>query len=92
MWVCDYSIFNYYNYRAWEMIHVPLNLNHWDELLVKKEVKEFFNNDQKTELWFQTPNPNLGNSKPIDLVNAGRSGKLRAFIKEALSGNNPGEL
>jgi predicted nucleotidyltransferase len=44
----------------------------------------FGGNAQKTALWFKTPNPQLGEISPRDMVRSGRCERLRRFITEAL--------
>ena len=50
-------------------------------------VATFFNDPNKTQLWFKTPNPNLGNIAPRDLIRLGRGQKLLGFIQDALDEN-----
>jgi hypothetical protein len=50
-------------------------------------VAEFFKDQQKTILWFKTPNPLLGDVTPRDMIRVGRFKKLRQFILRALSEN-----
>ena len=51
-------------------------------------VAGFFGNDpRKTELWFKTKNPMLGDIAPRDMVRFGRYDKLRRFVIGALSDN-----
>lgn len=51
-------------------------------------VAEFFSADPaKTWLWFSTPNPQLGNMTPVDLIKIGRVRKLLAFVQTALDEN-----
>ena len=50
-------------------------------------VAQYFKNEQKTVLWFKTPNPLLGNITPRDMIRVGRFKKLRLFILDALSEN-----
>lgn len=45
---------------------------------------EYFQDDVKTKLWFQTPNPMLGNFSPRDMIRFGRFDKLRRFVMEAI--------
>ena len=50
----------------------------------------YFDGDmQKTQLWFQTKNPLLGNISPRDMIRYGRYSKLYQFILNALAGNQP---
>ena len=50
-------------------------------------VAQFFRDEQKTVLWFKTPNPLLGDIAPRDMIKIGRLKKLRQFILQALSEN-----
>jgi uncharacterized protein (DUF2384 family) len=50
-------------------------------------VAQFFRDEQKTVLWFKTPNPLLGDITPRDMIKIGRFKKLRRFILQALSEN-----
>lgn len=52
-------------------------------------VAEFFKDEQKTLLWFKTPNPLLGDISPRDMIKIGRFKKLHRFIQDALSENRP---
>ena len=47
-------------------------------------VADAFSGDaEKTALWFQTPNFNLGEIPPRDMIRAGRYKRLLKFIQEA---------
>ena len=51
-------------------------------------VAQFFQGDAtKTQLWFQTKNPLLGNISPRDMVRYGRHEKLRRVVMDALAEN-----
>jgi len=50
-------------------------------------VAQFFKDEQKTVLWFKTPNPLLGDVTPRDMIRVGRFKKLYKFIYYALSEN-----
>jgi len=50
-------------------------------------VAQFFRDEQKTILWFKTPNPLLGDIAPRDMIKIGRFKKLRQFILQAVSDN-----
>ena len=50
-------------------------------------VASYFKNIDRTMLWFQTPNPLLGNISPADMIKMGRSKKLLQFIQTALEEN-----
>ncbi len=47
-------------------------------------VFQFFQDDVKTKLWLQTPNPMLGNVSPRDMLRFGRYAKLLRFINQAM--------
>lgn len=50
-------------------------------------VANFFDDERKTMLWFQTPNPLLGNVSPKAMIRAGRYKKLLKFIQTAVDEN-----
>jgi len=50
-------------------------------------VNKFFKDPEKTYLWFLSPNPQLGNISPIDIIKNGQSDKLLQFIQTSLSEN-----
>lgn len=51
-------------------------------------VAQFFDGDEeKTILWFKTPNPILGDISPRDMIRFGRYKKLLKFIQNALIEN-----
>jgi hypothetical protein len=51
-------------------------------------VAQFFQGDvTKTQLWFQTKNPLLGNISPREMVRYGRHEKLRRVVMDALTAN-----
>jgi hypothetical protein len=50
-------------------------------------VANFFKNERKTILWFNTPNPLLGDMTPRDMIRIGRFKKLLNFIQTALDEN-----
>jgi len=47
-------------------------------------VFQFFQDDVKTKLWLQTPNPMLGNVSPRDMLRFGRYSKLLRFVTQAM--------
>ena len=51
-------------------------------------VGNYFNDEHKTVLWFQTVNPLLGNVSPKQMIRAGRFKKLLKFIQTALEENS----
>jgi uncharacterized protein (DUF2384 family) len=83
--------------------NVPLQSVRYDPPRMPKELQErlmewavalnlvaqFFNDEQKTVLWFRTPNPLLGDMTPRDMIRVGRFRKLVRFIQTALSENEP---
>lgn len=50
-------------------------------------VAQHFRDEQKTILWFKTPNPLLGSVTPRDMIRIGRFKKLYRFILNALEEN-----
>lgn len=61
-------------------------LTEWAVLL--NLVAQFFQGDSnKTILWFNVPNPLLGDIKPKDMIRFGRSRKLFNFVFNALNEN-----
>lgn len=52
-------------------------------------VFQFFGDEVKTFLWFNTENPNLGGCKPIDMILKGREEKLAKFINGFIEDNFP---
>ena len=58
-------------------------------LRYKKEdlVGTYFNDHDKTMLWFQVPNPLLGDMSPRDAIRVGRFKKLLKFIQTTLDEN-----
>ena len=50
-------------------------------------VGSFFNDPDKTVLWFQISNPALGGMKPKDMIRYGRYAKLLRYIQTALDEN-----
>jgi len=53
-------------------------------------VFQFFQDDVKTKLWLQTPNPMLGNVSPRHMLRFGRYAKLLRFINQALEEDGAG--
>jgi hypothetical protein len=53
-------------------------------------VFQFFQDDLKTKLWLQTPNPMLGNVSPRDMLRFGRYAKLLRFINQAMEEGSTG--
>ena len=54
-------------------------------------VFQFFQDDVKTKLWLQTPNPMLGNVSPRDMLRFGRYAKLLRFINQAMEEGRAGD-
>ena len=50
-------------------------------------VASYFGDADKTMIWFQVPNPLLGNVSPRDMIRLGRFKKLYKFITTALDEN-----
>ena len=50
-------------------------------------VGSYFNDVNKTMLWFQISNPQLGGMSPRDMIRVGRFKKLLRFIQTALDEN-----
>lgn len=50
-------------------------------------VSEYFNDFNKTMLWFGIPNPLLGGISPRDMIRIGRFKKLLKFIQTSLDEN-----
>lgn len=50
-------------------------------------VGSFFNNEEKTMMWFRIPNPLLGNMTPRDMIRIGKFKRLMRFIQTALEEN-----
>jgi len=50
-------------------------------------VAEYFDDAEKTMLWFEISNPLLGGISPKDMIKLGRFKKLRDFIQIALDEN-----
>ena len=42
----------------------------------------FRGNSEKTFRWFHTKNPLIGNVRPIEMIEHGRSDRLLKFVKE----------
>jgi len=55
-------------------------------------VAQYFKDQQKTVLWFKTPNPLLGNIAPREMIRIGRFRKLHRFIMNALGENERSAL
>ena len=51
-------------------------------------VASHFEDIDKTKLWFQIPNPLLGNISPRDMIILGRFNRLYKFIITAIDENN----
>ena len=66
---------------------IELLKNTKNVLKVFNEVDSFFNDRNKTSLWFDTPNPGLGNITPNSLLEDGKLNKVASFVKTALDEN-----
>ena len=54
------------------------------------KVFDHFEHDlEKTKLWFESPNPLLGNVSPNEMIKLGRVYKLAMFIDDSLAMNLP---
>lgn len=53
---------------------------------IRSLLQSFFNDSEKVELWLTTPNPNLGNYIPKNLIRLNRGHKVKLFIEAALEG------
>lgn len=52
------------------------------------KVLEFFEGDkEKTDIWFESPNPLLGYHSPNLMIRIGREDKVKKFIDNALDEN-----
>lgn len=54
---------------------------------IVRQVGEFFNWNEKTAIWLNTPNPHFGALIPMSLIIMGRGRKVLQFIKNAREGN-----
>lgn len=58
--------------------------------LVLEEVARFFDGDvKKTVLWFNIPNPLLGEVSPRDMILYGRASKLLQIVRDEIAGEVP---
>ena len=54
-------------------------------LKVRSLIYQYFNGDsEKVILWLDTPNPNLGNISPDEMINLGRVENLLKFVETQL--------
>lgn len=58
---------------------------------LSQKVNAFFQDEEKTRLWFETPNPMLGDTTPNHLILFGREAKLERWIDEQLKLNTKGD-
>lgn len=65
-----------------------MNRDRYIEIVEECEMLVFgvFQDEEKTKLWFKTPNPNLGGIAPNLLINSGRAEKLLQVIKAMSEG------
>lgn len=61
-------------------------LRQWATLL-NLVASHFYGDAKKTALWFQLPNPLLGNASPRDMIRFGRFEKLWNFVVTSLGEN-----
>lgn len=60
---------------------------------VRTSVARFFEGDEaKTDRWFRTPNPMLGNVSPNAIIRSGRQHKLAQFVADAMRENRAAML
>ncbi|MFQ5433157.1 MAG: hypothetical protein ACE5EN_11715 [Nitrospinota bacterium] len=95
------NILNYKRKDVSVATDIPLERVRLESLRIPGELKErirewgtainlvanHFKDEKKTILWFQTPNPMLGNVSPREMIMAGRFRKLLKFIQNALDKN-----
>jgi len=62
-------------------------LNDTNKEILRLVLDFFKGNQAKTKIWFRSVNPLLGNVKPIDMINIGRSEKLMKFVVNKLDEN-----
>ena len=86
--------------------NVPLSSIRYDEKKMPAELRErlmqwatalnlvagFFQDQEKTIIWFFMPNPLLGGMSPRDMIRVGRFKKLLNFIQIALDENQRDNL
>lgn len=56
-------------------------------VLFNKVAEHFKGDVHKTNLWFNVPNPLLGNVSPKDMIRLGRYKKLYSFVVQAIEEN-----
>ena len=57
-----------------------LTMDYIEDLLLT-----YFDGDtDKAELWMETPNPQLGGVRPINMITTGKIEKLKKFIEDAV--------
>lgn len=61
-------------------------LLHW-AILFNRVAEHFKGDNQKTVLWFNIPNPMLGNISPKDMIRLGRYKKLLSFVSQSIEEN-----
>lgn len=55
---------------------------------IRRLVLKFFDdNEDKTDLWFQSQNPLLGGISPEKMIRAGREERLLIFVQQQLAEN-----
>ena len=60
-----------------------------DEWVAFVKVWWFFKSYKKACLWFELPNPLLGGTSPMKMVEIGRTKRLRKIITQQLEMNKP---
>lgn len=76
-------------YDAKMPIELKMRIEEW--AIAINLVASFFNNADKTMLWFKIANPLLGGVSPRDMIRLGRSKRLMKFILTALNENQIAE-
>ena len=54
---------------------------------ISELVFNFFQDNEKAKTWFETPNPLLGNTIPLDMIRMLRISKLLKFVENLLEEN-----
>lgn len=55
--------------------------------IIRALVLTFFSDETKTDKWFATDNPMLGDISPRDMIKVGRGEKLMKFVQDSLAEN-----
>ena len=54
-----------------------------------ERVRDHFGDEEKTSLWFRTPNPHFGGMSPWTLAVIGNGAKLARIVEDLLEGEFP---